>query len=255
MNKITRIIFLDNIKGKVVIAYTVVLAIMAWASLLLQDNTSKASLTILNILLFIVPLVSLLYTTIYLYNSREFVVMLLSQPLRRKRIWSSLFTGVSCSMLAAFLVGIALPVCLFIPAAQAAVITLCGCAVTMVFVSVAFLTTMQTSDKARGIGIAILLWLVFTMLWDSALLYFLFVFDSWPIEKPVMAMLMLNPLDLARFQVIMQMDASAMLGYSGAAFKEFLGATTGMTASVILMALWIVLPFMASLRRFKRKDL
>ena len=41
MGKITKIIFLDNIKSRVVIVYFVLLALLSWTSLLLQDNESK----------------------------------------------------------------------------------------------------------------------------------------------------------------------------------------------------------------------
>jgi nitrous-oxide metabolic protein nosY len=51
------------------------------------------------------------------------------------------------------------------------------------------------------------------------------------------------------------MDVSAMMGYGGAAFKEFLGATGGILVSSILLLLWIILPYLLSLRIFKKKDL
>ncbi len=89
MGKITKIIFTDNIKDKVVVIYLILLALLSWTSLLLQDNASKGALTELNIILFITPLMSLLYTVTYLYDSHDFIVLLLSQPLKRQQIWRS----------------------------------------------------------------------------------------------------------------------------------------------------------------------
>ncbi|SET16543.1 ABC transporter permease [Prevotella sp. kh1p2] len=255
MKTIAKTIFLDNVKSKIVIIYFLMLALLSWTSLLLEDSEAKGSLTILNIVLFIIPLMSLLYATTYLYNSRDFVVLLLSQPLRRGRIWHSLYAGVAGSLLLAFLAGAGLPVALYCNAGTAAMIVLMGSVVTLVFVSVAFLTAIVSSDKTRGIGAAILLWLLFTIVWDALLMYVLMVFASWPVEKPVMALLMLNPLDQARFQVILKMDVAAMMGYSGAAFKEFLGAAAGVVVSALLLAAWIVVPYLLSLRVFRHKDL
>ena len=65
MGKITRIIFMDNVKSRVVVVYFVLLALLSWTSLLLQDNESKGALTVLNIILFVTPLMSLLYTVTY----------------------------------------------------------------------------------------------------------------------------------------------------------------------------------------------
>ena len=100
-----------------------------------------------------------------------------------------------------------------------------------------------------------MLWLFFTMIYDAVLMYLILVFAEYPVEKAITTLLMLNPLDLARFQVILKMDMAAMMGYSGAAFKQLLGETWGMILSVIVLFVWIIVPYLLSLRIFKRKDL
>lgn len=255
MGKITKIIFMDNVKSRVVVFYFVLLALLSWTSLLLQDNESKGALTILNIILFVTPLMSLLYTVTYLYDAHDFLVLLLSQPVERRRIWQSLYTGVSSSLLIAFLLGAGIPMLLYTDWGTGLVLLLMGCVTTQIFVSLAFLTTMIASDKTRGTGISILIWLLFTMIYDAVLLYVLFLLSDWPVETPLLALLMLNPLDLTRFQVILKMDVSAMMGYGGAAFKEFLGAADGIVVSSLLLLLWIIVPYFLSLRIFRKKDL
>lgn len=244
---------MDNIKSRVVVVYFILLALLSWTSLLLQDNESKGALTVLNIILFVTPLMSLLYTVTYLYDSHDFQVLLLSQPIRRKQIWQSLYTGISSSLLIAFLIGSGIPMLLYTDWTTGLILILMGCVNTLIFVSIAFLTTMLTSDKTKGTGVAILIWLLLTMIYDAILLYALFLLSEWPVETPLLTLLMLNPLDLTRFQVILQMDVSAMMGYGGAAFKEFLGATGGILVSSILLLLWIILPYLLSLRIFKRR--
>ena len=69
MNRIIKIILIDILKSKIVLAYTFILAILSWSSFALEDNSAKGILTILNVILFTVPLVSILFATIYLYNS------------------------------------------------------------------------------------------------------------------------------------------------------------------------------------------
>ncbi|MBW4713287.1 ABC transporter permease subunit [Prevotella denticola] len=255
MGKITKIIFMDNVKSRVVVFYFVLLALLSWTSLLLQDNESKGALTILNIILFVTPLMSLLYTVTYLYDAHDFLVLLLSQPVERRRIWQSLYTGVSSSLLIAFLLGAGIPMLLYTDWGTGLVLLLMGCVTTQIFVSLAFLATMLASDKTRGTGISILIWLLFTMIYDAVLLYVLFLLSDWPVETPLLALLMLNPLDLTRFQVILKMDVSAMMGYGGAAFKEFLGAAGGIVVSSLLLLLWIIVPYFLSLRIFRKKDL
>mgnify|MGYP003451498561 CR=1 FL=1 len=95
MNRIIKIILLDILKNKIVIGYTLILGLLSWSSFGLEDNSAKGLLTILNVILFTVPLVSILFATIYLYNSSEFIELLLSQPIKRRKIWLSLLT-LSC---------------------------------------------------------------------------------------------------------------------------------------------------------------
>jgi Cu-processing system permease protein len=113
MNKITKFVILDILKNKIVLAYTLLLAVFSWSAFGLEDNSSKGILTLLNIVLLIVPLVSILFSTIYIYNSSEFIELLVSQPVERKKIWQSLFVGLSLSLVFAYLIGAGIPLLLY----------------------------------------------------------------------------------------------------------------------------------------------
>jgi Cu-processing system permease protein len=65
----------------------------------------------------------------------------------------------------------------------------------------------------------------------------------------------LNPIDLARIFIILQLDVSALLGYTGAIFKAFFGTGAGTVIGFMLLCLWAIIPFVISLRRFVKKDL
>ena len=91
MNRIIKFIVLDILKNKIVLFYTVLLGALSWGVFNLEDNSTKGILTLLNVILPTVPLVSVIFSTIYLYNSAEFVELLLSQPVKRSKIWRSLF--------------------------------------------------------------------------------------------------------------------------------------------------------------------
>lgn len=255
MNRIIKIIFFDILKNRIVLAYTFILALLSWSSFTLEDNAAKGLLTILNVILFTVPLVSVLFSTIYLYNSAEFVELLLSQPLKRRTIWLSLFCALSFSMVLAFLIGAGIPVLVYAPDSVGLTMIVVGCLITLVFVALAFLSSILTRDKAKGIGIAIMTWLFFALLFDGIVLFLLFQFAEYPIEKPMVAVTALSPIDLARIQILLRLDVSAMMGYTGAIFKDFFGTVAGLFVSFGLLLLWTALPFYISLRKFGNKDL
>lgn len=255
MNRIIKIIFLDILKNKIVLAYTLILAILSWSSFGLEDNSAKGMLTILNVILFTVPLVSILFATIYLYNSTEFIELLLSQPIKRKKIWLSLFLALSLSMTAAFFVGAGIPLLINAPNSLGLMMIIVGCLISVIFVALAFLSSIVTRDKAKGIGISIMTWLYFALLFDGLVLFLLFQLSDYPIEKAMVVVTALSPIDLARIQILLHLDVSAMMGYTGAIFKDFFGTSLGLIVSFLLLCLWVVIPFLISLKMFKSKDL
>mgnify|MGYP000892601248 FL=1 len=255
MNRITKIILLDILKSKIVLAYTFILAILSWSSFALEDNSAKGILTILNVILFTVPLVSILFATIYLYNSSEFIELLLSQPIKRRKIWISLFLGLSFSMILAFFVGAGIPLLINSPDSIGIIMLINGCLITVIFTALAFLSSILTRDKAKGIGIAIMTWLFFALLFDGLVLFLLFQFQDYPIENAMVGITAFSPIDLARIQILLHLDVSAMMGYTGAIFKDFFGTAIGLIVSFLLLSLWVIIPFFISLRKFNRKDL
>jgi Cu-processing system permease protein len=255
MKKIIKYVLIDILRNKIMGAYTVFLLLISVSIFNLEDNSAKGLLSLLNIILIIVPLVSLLFSAIYVYNSAEFLELLVSQPLRRRTIWLSLFAGLSASMAMAFFVGVGIPVFLFEATATGFMMLATGLFLSVIFVAIAMLAAVKTRDKAKGIGVTILLWLYFSIIFDGLILFILFQFADYPLEKTMIGLTALNPIDLGRILILLKMDISALMGYTGAIFKDFFGTQVGQLASFIVLLTWIVMPAWFSLRKFNRKDL
>ena len=201
------------------------------------------------------PLVSIIFSTIYIYNSAEFIELLVSQPLKRKKIWISLFAGLSGSLSMSILAGIGIPIILYCPTNTGMVMVVMAVFLTIIFVSIAMLAAVLTCDKAKGIGVAILLWLYFSLLFDGLALFILFQFQDYPMEKTMVVMSSLNPIDLGRILILLKMDISALMGYSGAIFRDSFGSGKGFIIALLIMISWVLIPTWLSLRKFSRKDL
>jgi len=254
MIKIVKYILLDILRNKIVLAYTLFLMAISMTVFCLEDNPQKGILSLLNIILFIVPLVSVIFSTIYIYNSLEFIELLVSQPIKRKSIWLGLFTGLAGALSLAFIIGAGIPIMIFQHTALGIMMLVMGIFISIIFVSIAMLATVNTRDKAKGIGVSVLLWLYFSLVFDGLVLFFLFQFANYPLEKAMICLSALNPIDLGRILILLKMDVSALLGYTGAVFKDFFGTTNGLIISFTVLCLWILLPLIYSLRKFNRKD-
>lgn len=255
MNKIIKYVITDILRNKIVIVYTLFLLAASFSVFSLEDNSSKGLLSLLNIILIVVPLVSIIFSTIYMYNSAEFIELLLSQPLKRKSIWLSLFAGLASSLSIAFFIGAGIPVLIYQANMIGFTMLITGIILSVIFAAIAFLATVKTRDKAKGIGASIMLWLYFSLLFDGLVLFILFQFADYPMEKAMIGLSALNPIDLSRILILLQLDVSAMMGYTGAVFKEFFGAANGLMFTFLILLCWIIIPVWYSTRKFNTKDL
>ncbi|MBL0023727.1 MAG: ABC transporter permease subunit [Saprospiraceae bacterium] len=255
MKGITVFVITDILKNRIILFYALILGVFSWSVFSLEDNTSKGILSLLNIILLTVPLVSIIFSNIYMYNSAEFVELLVSQPVKRSSIWAALFTGLTVALNAAFLVGIGIPALIFVPEMTGIMVILAGMMITTIFVSIAMLCSILMRDKARGIGLSIIIWLFLSLIYDGLVLFFMFQYADYPIEKAMVFLSAFNPIDLARIQVLLQIDVAALMGYTGAIFKKLFGTPLGLLVSFLLMSLWVTIPYLISLKLFKKKDL
>jgi Cu-processing system permease protein len=255
MLKIAKYIILDILRSKVLLAYTLLLLAISFTIFMSDADVTKGLVSITTVILIIVPLVSIVYATTYYFNASEFTELLVSQPISRRNILLGKFIGISCSIVLAFIVGVCIPVCLFAFSATGITLMVSGCLLTLSFISLAFLSSTLTRDKAKGIGLALMLWFYFSIIFDGLVLLFLYSFADYPLEKAMIALTALNPIDLARILILLQLDISALMGYTGALYQQFFGSGAGIVFSIMMQLLWIVMPLSFALRIFKRKDL
>lgn len=255
MLKISKYVLYDILRNKVILAYTAFLLLVSMSLFQMEENSSKAVLSLLNIVLIVVPLVSMVFSTIHWYNSYEFIELMLTQPVSRKKVLLSEFAGIGSSLVTAYLVGVGIPVLLYNFNSTGIALLLIGSLLTLVFTSMAFFASIKSRDKARGIGAALLLWFFFALIFDGLLLVILFAFSDYPLENVILAFSSFNPIDLGRIYLMLHMDVSALMGYTGATYKDFFGSSAGMIYTFGVLLLWMILPLLLSFRSFNKKDL
>lgn len=255
MLKIIKYIFIDLLKSKFVFLYSLLLFATAIGIFQFDTDVSKVILSLLNILLMIVPLVSLMFTSTHLYNSYEFIELMLTQPLNRKVIFFSEYIAISLSLVLSLILGLGVPFVIYGFSEITVTLLLTAIVLTLVFVALSFLSTFITRDKAKAIGMTMVLWLYFVLIYDSFVLWFVYAFNDYPLEKPTLALISLNPIDMARMIMVLKLDISALLGYTGAFYKDFFGSNFGLAYSAALLLLWMILPITFAYKVFKKKDL
>ncbi|MBC8051786.1 MAG: ABC transporter permease subunit [Sphingobacteriaceae bacterium] len=255
MLKIAKYTILDITRSKVLIAYTILLALICISIFMADADVTKGLVSITTVVMIIVPLVSIVYATTYYYDAYEFTELLVSQPISRKSILMGQFLGISGSILAAFLVGVCVPVALFAFSDTGITIMVTGSLLSLSFISLAFLASTLTRDKAKGIGLALMIWFYCSIIFDGLVLLFLYTFADYPLEKAMILLTSLNPIDLARILILLQLDISALMGYTGALYQQFFGNGWGVVFTIFMQLVWIAIPMAFSLKVFRKKDL
>jgi Cu-processing system permease protein len=257
--KVLRYQLRDIVRNRWVLAYGLVLLALTEGLFRLGGDGGRVILSLLNVVLILVPLVALTFGTLYLYNAREFIELLLTQPVGRGSMFAGLWGGLALPLCLIFLGGIGLPFLLHaaaspVPVRSLVVLLGTGCLLTLAFTAIAFLIALRFEDRARGFGAALVVWLVCAVVYDGMVLLVVTTFRDYPLETPLLVLTVLNPLDLGRVLLLLDFDVAALMGYTGAVFQRFLGTALGIGVGLTALAAWTAIPLAFGLRRFRARD-
>ncbi len=258
LRKVLKYQIKDNLRSKWLLIYTLFFFILSWGITSFTEDSSKIALTLMNIVLLVIPLISIIFGVVSIYNNKDYIVFMLSQPISRISIYFGLFLGISFPLSFCFLLGAGIPVLLKYNSSFDGVVLFqiftAGFLLSFIFTGIAFYISILNENKMKGLGISLFIWLLFTFLYDAFVLYILQSFVDYPLENISILMSVLNPIDLSRLMIILKLDISALMGYTGAVFKEFFGSFLGLAISFIALVFWSVLPAFLGMRVFLRKD-
>lgn len=227
--------------------------------LFLNNDLSKAVITLMNVIIVLVPLIGTIFGVMYYYNSKEFTELLLAQPLKRSSIFLGQYFGVALSLTMSLIIGLGLPFVFYGIFNSSAIwnfslLLVTGAFLTLIFTALAFVIALSNENKIKGFGYAILLWLFMAVIYDGIFLMSLVYFEDYPLDKFSLIATMFNPVDLSRVLILLKLDISALLGYTGAVFQKFFGTSFGLILSSLMLTLWVIVPTYFINRISKRKD-
>ena len=258
VSKVLRYELRDVLRSRWVLAYALFFAVLTDALLRFGGGGSQVVLSLLNVVLILLPLVSLLFGVLYLYNARDFTELMLAQPVRRGALFAGLYGGLFVPLALGFAGGVGLPFLWHAmpPGVLGSLVrlVLAGVMLTACFLALAFVIATRFEDKARGLGAALVLWLLLAVAYDGLVLLVVYTFSAYPLEGPMIVLSLLNPVSLARVLLLLTLDVAALLGYTGAAFERFFGGALGTGLSLAALLMWWLVPLWFARRTFLRKD-
>ena len=256
--KILKFEFSNVLRSKWVIFFFIFFFLASYALFSFENNTQKALLSLFNLTIYLVPLISLIFGTMYFYNSREYIEMILCQPIPRKALYLGLFLGTTLPLIISLITGVLIPFIMFgnfnEGISLVLLLLLVSSLLTTISIAIAFLISTKITDKVKGLSLSIFFWLLSAIAFDGILLLIAFLFRDYPVEKFLLALSILNPVDLSRTIFILNFDISALMGITGALFKKFYGSQLGVIISFLSLLVWVLLPLLIGLKNFQKKD-
>lgn len=259
MIKIIRYTFFDLIRSSWTYFYLGFYLLLGIILLFINANLSKSVITLMNVITILIPLIATIFGVMYYYNSREFIELLLGQPLKRLNIFLGQYIGISLSLSLSLIIGLGVPFLIYGLFLSGEIfnflmLLITGVFLNFIFVGFSYLIGLYNENKIKGFSLSILVWLFMAVIYDGIFLISLLIFNDYPLEKLSLGATLFNPIDLSRILILLKLDISALMGYTGAIFKKFFGSSVGIWTSLGALSLWIGVILICISRKVKRKD-
>ncbi len=223
---------------------------------------ARTSASLLNLVLYIIPLVSLMMGTLSFTNEKNCSELLFSQPVTRSDILVGKILGLFASIVAATLSGFGLAGLIIAVRSGAEgslrypVFVGFSLLLALSFLTLSALVSALCRRKSVAFGISLFLWFFFVLFYDLLVLGGTFVLRERTANAFLFLSLLGNPVDLVRVASLIALDGKEIFGAAGAALLRFLGGeVASFTVLLVALLIWIVLPILAARKALNSQDI
>lgn len=223
---------------------------------------ARTSASLLNLVLYVVPLVALVMGTMSFTSEKTSSELLFSQPVTRTEILLGKLGGLFASIFTATLIGFGLAG--LVIAARAggegvfrypAFVGL-SLLLALIFLSLSALVSALCHRKAKAFGVVLFLWFFFVLFYDLLVIGGTFVLKERAANTFIFSSLFGNPVDMVRVASLIVLNGKEIFGVAGAALLRFLGGeVTSVLLLIAALIVWMVAPFALAQRLLKRQDI
>jgi len=221
---------------------------------------ARVTLSLMNLVLFIVPLTGLMLGVTSIAGSGESLSLLLAQPVRRGEVLIGKYLGLAAALAVAQTLGFGGGGVVI--ALQAGTDQIPGfLALTSLSLALGWLTIAASlciaaiwPDRLRAMSAALLLWLLMVVAYDLVVLGATSLLRGVPLQTVLFPALLLNPVDLARVLTTLAVGSGALFGPTSAVLVKMFGATWGILLGIAVLAVETTLPLLIAARVFRRRD-
>jgi len=235
---------------------------LATAGAIAFQGFARTSASLVSLVLYVIPLVSLIMGTQSFTSERSASELLFAQPVTRTEILLGKLLGLFASVFSATLIGFGIAG--LVIAARAGsegflrypLLVLFSLALSLIFLNISALASAVCRRKSIAFGVSLVLWFFFVLFYDLLVLGGTFLVRERLANTLLFGSLLGNPVDMVRIASLIALNGKETFGSAGAALLAFLGGEKN--SLIFLLAgllLWIVLPFVLAQRILEGQDI
>lgn len=235
---------------------------MITAGLIGFQSFTRTSASLLNLVIYLVPLMSLSMGALSFTGERGAAELLFSQPVERSEILLGKVAGLFGSVAAATCFGFgAAGVVIALNgdgSGGAGYAALVGLTLLMsfIFLSLGAMVALLARTRARAFGYSLFVWFFLVLFYDLLVMGIAFLLKERAANTLIFVSLFGNPADMVRVSALIAMGGTTIFGAAGALLVKFLGgAVSGCVAVVAVLLAWAAVPLLIANRILKRQEI
>ena len=221
---------------------------------------ARVTLSLMNLVLFIVPLTGLMLGVTSVTGGSGALPLLLAQPVSRREVLAGKLLGLGTALTVAQLVGFGgggVVVALSAGADQVrgfAALTGLSIALGWLMVSTSLMIAVLRPDRLKAMSTALFLWLLLVVAYDLAVLGATTLLGGLPLQRVLVPALLLNPVDIARVLTTLAVGSGALFGPTSAVLMKLSGTTVGIGIGLLVLVVETIVPAAVAMWVFERRD-
>jgi len=221
---------------------------------------ARVTLSLMNLVLFIVPLTGLMLGVTSITGGSGALPLLLAQPVSRREVLLGKLVGLGAALTVAQLVGFGgggVVVALSAGADQVrgfAALTGLSIALGWLMVSTSLMIAVLRPDRLKAMSTALFLWLLLVVAYDLVVLGATTLLGGLPLQRVLVPALLLNPVDIARVLTTLAVGSGALFGPTSAVLMKLSGTTAGVGLGLLVLLIETIVPAAIAMWVFQRRD-
>jgi Cu-processing system permease protein len=221
---------------------------------------ARVTLSLMNLVLFIVPLTGLMLGVTSVTGGSGALPLLLAQPVSRREVLAGKLFGLGAALTVAQLVGFGgggVVVALSAGADQVrGFAALAGLSIALgwLMVSTSLMIAVLRPDRLKAMSTALFLWLLLVVAYDLVVLGATTLLGGLPLQRVLVPALLLNPVDIARVLTTLAVGSGALFGPTSALLMKLSGTSAGIGIGLLVLAVETLVPAAIAMWVFERRD-